>query len=303
LIYESERRIQRYTRKSRTFYRLGFEGRSVLWHLEGEANLLGRVAVFEGDEQKDIAARLDVPAEVFRVGLEKCFEEDAVRWEPHDGPVTKGELAQRGVTKCEAGEFVIVDFVAAQRAGKSGALRAAEHRERQALIEKLRAREKAAASRSVTKLGTIEKVSVEDARRLGLLNRAAAAKVLGISRATLRRREGEALKPMLSELGEYLFRPEDVAAMAAKMREDLAPSPRPHREPPPDPLESPVWRERGRRLAECMGDGIYSTAEMYVLGRRVGLTEQLLGETLAACEGRELTKAAGKWSATKGENK
>lgn len=298
--YENERRVKLLTRKTPAFYRLGQAGRTVLWHLHMDADLLGRIEVEEGDESRDIAKRLDLDAETFRVGLDRCFAEDAVRWETSESTVVNRGDALRGIAACEVGALVIVDFVPIQEAKRSRNLRDAEYRERMRLVtrqaERLRKRH------GVGKKSAAKSVAAADVASLGLLNRAAAAAQLGISIPTLRRRhEGQGLTIYRSELGEYLFQPDEVQALALKLVKDQAPKAPPNREPPAEHADSPIWRERAARLAEAMGAKTYTSTEVAGLAKKIGLKDHLVAHVLAAAEGLELVKMNGRWSANRGE--
>lgn len=293
--YEHERRIKRFTRETPAFHRMGWEGRTVLWHLELKADFFGRIWVKEGDESRDLAALVGLPAELFRVGLDRLFCEDEVRWESAPHKVLQRDEALRGIAECESGCLLLVEFEERQKAKRSDALVAWEARERKRQAQFIVETHTAAAK--ATK-GPSQTVSAERARAAGLINRAAAAGILGVSIPTLRRRfEGHKLEIYRSELGEYLFKPEQVHGLAAELVKALAPPPEPKRDPPAEPLEDPVWRERGARLAEAIGNKSYSTNEMYAIGKRIGMPERLIGDALAAAEGEELVKTNGRWSA------
>lgn len=298
LKYENERRIKLYTRKSKEFLALGWEGRLVLFHMYCAANVLGRIEIAAGDEMRDVAIKLDLPEDLLGVGLPRLLEGDVVRWEPAepDGVPSRREDRQNIRIGWEGGEFVIVDFVEQQTAKRSSTLRDTEYREKLTLIKQ--ATERLSKRHGVGKKSQSKNITTAEARAQGLLNRAMAAREIGVSIPTLRRRhEGKDLTIYRSELGEYLFKPDEVQALALKRLKDLAPAPGPKREPPAEPLSDPVWRERGARLAEAIGNKSYSLTEMYAIGKRIGMPERLIGDALAAAEGEELVKTNGKWSA------
>lgn len=193
---------------------------------------------------------------------------------------------------------MIVEFEAMQRAKRSRLLRDFEYRERRRLAKI--ATERRLERQRVAKLKPApQKVSGREVVEMGLVNRVTAAHLLGVSLATLRRREGSPLKTFLSEAGEHMFRPEEVKALRAKEDAANMPAPTAPREDPVEPSGHPIWRQRAARLAEKVGDGFYTTAEMHAIARRCGLKEAVVEETLAAAEGVELVKdpETKKWSA------
>jgi hypothetical protein len=300
--YENERRVKLYTRKTREFLDLGWEGRLVLFHMYCVANVLGRIEIAPKDELRDVAKKLELPEELLAVGLPRLLDGDVVRWEPAEPDGVEACRPERRNVRIgwEGGEFVIVEFVEQQQAKRSSHLRDAEYRERLQLVKKQT--ERLRKRHGVVKKGPSTNVTAEEAQSLGLLNRAAAAREIGVSIPTLRRRhEGTDLVIFRSELGEYLFKPEQVQALALRRLKELQPAPGPKREAPSEQLDDPIWRERGARLAEVIGAKAYSTTEMYAIGKRIGMKEHLVGETLAAAEGVELVKTNGKWTANRGE--
>lgn len=295
--YENERRIKLYTRKTKEFLEIGWEGRLVLFHIYCEANVIGRIEVPAGEDLLEFSKKLALPEELVGVGLPRLLRDDAVRWEPAD--TTPGEPVRQNIRiGYEAGEYVIVDFAEREKAKRSGSLRSAEYKEKRRLLKELTERERQ--RRGAAKKGPSHEISTAEARALGLLNRAAAARELGVSIPTLRRRhEGQSLPIYRSELGEYLFRPSDVHAVALTLRE--ASAAHANREPPAERGDSPIWRERAARLAEAMGSKSYTGAEMAALAKKIGMKDHLIGHVLAAAEGEELVKTNGKWTAAKGE--
>jgi len=295
--FEHEKRVKFFTRKTPTFHALGWEGRLVLFHLYCEVNLLGRLEVPAKDDLHAIAVALSLPEELLAIGLPRLLEHDRVRWEPAGETFPKRNATIQDVSNCVGGTLSIVDFVEEQLALRSAALRNKEKRERRSLSKAISKRN--AAIQGVTKLSVIRKVTSEEARAQGLINRGVAAEILGVSIPTLRRRyEAQALPTFQSELGEYLFRPDSVQALAVKLREASsakAPAAR------AEPLEDPIWRERAARLAEAMGAKTYTRIEVDALAKKIGLKDHLVAHVLAAAEGLELVKMNGRWSANRGE--
>jgi hypothetical protein len=56
--FEDEEYVRVYTKKTITFRRLGYEGRTVLWHLMLEADRGGVVELGEGDEVEAVTMLL-----------------------------------------------------------------------------------------------------------------------------------------------------------------------------------------------------------------------------------------------------
>lgn len=109
--FEDEEYVRVYTKKTNTFRKLGWEGRTVLWHLFIEADKAGYIEFDEGDDLvESVAELIDMPEEIVRVGLER--------------------LASRGVTTRHGGSLVIARFVEAQNAKRSDRLRAQDYRDR-----------------------------------------------------------------------------------------------------------------------------------------------------------------------------
>jgi hypothetical protein len=297
LNYEQVRSVRIYVGKSPEFYRAGCHGRTVLWHLHVEADPTGRVEVKLGEEHASIAYRLDLPIETFRVGIEKLIELDLIRWEPQS--VTLGNVTSaQDVTFSLGGAIAIVDFVAAQTAKISRALRARNFRARQRAIKSWSKRRSVtrgdvAAGLGVTKLTV---VTAAEAKEQRLITRTQAAYILGVSLATLRRREGKSVFPILTDLGEHVFRESEIREAASKEIHALAPLPQPREQT--ERAGDPIWRQRAERLAEAIGEASYSTAEMHAIGRRIGLKESVIEHVLASTEWLDLAqKVNGKWSA------
>jgi len=109
--FEDEEYVRVYTKKTITFRRLRWQGRTLLWHLMLEADRGGVVELGEGEEVEALVDLLDLPEGVVRVGLER--------------------LAALGVTSRHGTTLIIDRFVEAQEARRSDRMRAQEYRERQ----------------------------------------------------------------------------------------------------------------------------------------------------------------------------
>ena len=110
LNFEDEPYVRVYSRKTLTFKRLGWEGRTVLWHLMLEADRSGVIDVGLGDAIEAVADIIELPVEVVRVGLER--------------------LASHGVTERHEASLVITNFIEAQEAKRPDRVRAKEYRQR-----------------------------------------------------------------------------------------------------------------------------------------------------------------------------
>lgn len=133
--FEDEEYIRVYVRNTATTKMLGWEGRTVLWHLERVVEKSGVLELEEGDDLTEVVAALcDLPIEITKLGLER--------------------LASRRVTIRHAASLTIVRFVEAQNAKRSDRLRAQDYRDRQKLEAQAsfpeKAEEKPGASRGVT---------------------------------------------------------------------------------------------------------------------------------------------------------
>lgn len=107
--YEDEAYVRLYKRKTATFKRLGWEGRTVLWHLFLEADKAGIIDV--GDDEVDAVCVLtDLPEDVVKLGLSR--------------------LASHGVTERHGTSLVITRFIEAQEAKRSDVARSRDYRER-----------------------------------------------------------------------------------------------------------------------------------------------------------------------------
>lgn len=108
--FEDEDYVRVYTRKTITFHRLGWEGRTVLWHIMLEATCAGVVELGEGDEIDAIVVLTGLPHDVVSAGYPR--------------------LASQGVTERHGTSLVITRFVEAQTAKRSDRARARDYRER-----------------------------------------------------------------------------------------------------------------------------------------------------------------------------
>lgn len=129
--FEDEEYIRVYTRNTATTKKLGWEGRTVLWHLERIVQKSGVLELEEGDDLVEVVAALcDLPEDITKLGLVR--------------------LASRGVTVRHAASLEIVRFVEAQNAKRSDRLRAQDYRDRQKAEALISVEKRADASRSVT---------------------------------------------------------------------------------------------------------------------------------------------------------
>lgn len=129
--FEDEEYIRVYTRNTATTKKLGWEGRTVLWHIERIVQKSGVLELEDGDDLVEVVAALcDLPEDITKCGLER--------------------LASRGVTVRHEASLEIVRFVEAQNAKRSDRLRAQDYRDRQKAEALVSAEKKADASRSVT---------------------------------------------------------------------------------------------------------------------------------------------------------
>lgn len=109
--FEDESYVRLYTRKTLTSKRLGWQGRTVLWHLLCEADRAGIIEVGEGDLVEALTDLLvDVPEEVISTAIPR--------------------LESQGVTRRHGNKLLIVRFIEAQEAKRSDAARAREYRDR-----------------------------------------------------------------------------------------------------------------------------------------------------------------------------
>lgn len=292
--YDREPYVRLYRRKTPEFFKIGWEGRTSLWHLRIEADCLGRVPVEPGEGLDDIAARLDMSVDVFKAGLPKLFAEDSLRWEAKEGIETPADRCMACVLECKGGSFRIVDFVPSENAKRHRWIRVDEFNKKRRLTkaETLKLRR----SKSVPKTPLV-KIAAAQAAERGLLTRKQAADLWGISMATLRRRERIAIRTYLTDLGEHMFEEADVRAAAIKELPGAQTKPAPEREPCAEQAGDPIWAERVARLVEHMGERELTRAEMIAFGRKIGLKPSDTEETLIAREGIEIKKVDGKWSA------
>lgn len=107
--YEDEPYVRVYKRKTATFKRIGWEGRTVLWHLFLEADKSGIIDVGD-DEVGSVCVLTDLPEDVVIRGLSK--------------------LASHGVTERHGTSLVITRFIEAQEAKRSDVARSRDYRER-----------------------------------------------------------------------------------------------------------------------------------------------------------------------------
>lgn len=109
--FEDEEYVRLYTRDTVTMKRIGWEGRTVLWHLMRKVEGSGVLELDAGDDAAEaVAALCDLSEELARTGLER--------------------LASRGVTELHGSSLVLVKFVEAQNARRSDRLRAQDYRDR-----------------------------------------------------------------------------------------------------------------------------------------------------------------------------
>lgn len=109
--FADEYYVRVYTRKTITTKRLGWEGRTVLWHLMCECDRAGILEVGDGDLCEALTVLLgDVPEEVIKAAIPR--------------------LESQGVTVRHGTKLVIVRFIEAQEAKRSDKVRAQEHRAR-----------------------------------------------------------------------------------------------------------------------------------------------------------------------------
>jgi hypothetical protein len=108
--FEDESYVRLYTRKTITSKRLGWEGRTVLWHLMCEADRAGIIEVGDGELGEALTVLLDLPEELIRTAIPR--------------------LESQGVTIRHGSRLLIVRFQEAQEAKRSDAVRAKEYRDR-----------------------------------------------------------------------------------------------------------------------------------------------------------------------------
>lgn len=109
--FEDEQYVRVYTRKTITSKRLGWEGRTVLWHLMCECDRSGLIEVGDGDLAEALSVLLgDIPEEVINAAIPR--------------------LASQGVTERHGTKLLIVRFEEAQEAKRSDKVRAKELRAR-----------------------------------------------------------------------------------------------------------------------------------------------------------------------------
>lgn len=108
--FEDEPYVRLYTRKTLTTKLIGWEGRTVLWHLMLEVDKAGVLDLDGEDEVDAVAALTELPIDVVKLGLSK--------------------LSSRGVTERHGNKLVITRYIEAQSARRSEKARAREHRER-----------------------------------------------------------------------------------------------------------------------------------------------------------------------------
>lgn len=110
--FEDEEYVRLYSRDTVTMKKIGWEGRTVLWHIMRKVESSGVLELEDGDDEAEAVALLcDVPVDLARIGLDK--------------------LASRGVTQRHGSSLVLVRFVEAQTARRSDRLRAQDYRDRQ----------------------------------------------------------------------------------------------------------------------------------------------------------------------------
>jgi hypothetical protein len=108
--FEDEAYVRVYKRKTITYKRLGWEGRTVLWHLMLEADRAGIIELGEGDTVEAVATLCDLPEEVVSVGIAR--------------------LTSQGVTERHGTSLLVTRFIEAQEATRSDKARAKDYRER-----------------------------------------------------------------------------------------------------------------------------------------------------------------------------
>lgn len=108
--FEDEPYVRVYTRKTPTFILMGWEGRTVLWHLMLEVDRAGVLELGELSALEAIVCLTQVPTEVVEAGLAR--------------------LLKLGVLRLAADRLVIARFIEAQEALRSDRARARDSRER-----------------------------------------------------------------------------------------------------------------------------------------------------------------------------
>ena len=108
--FEDEPYVRVYKRKTITFKRIGWEGRTLLWHLMLEADRAGIIEIGDGDPVEALTVLIDIPEDVVSSGLSR--------------------LSSQGVTERHGTSLVITRFIEAQEATRSDKARAREYRER-----------------------------------------------------------------------------------------------------------------------------------------------------------------------------
>jgi hypothetical protein len=109
--FEDEQYVRLYTRKTITSKRLGWEGRTVLWHLMCEADRAGIILVGDGPLDEALGVLLvDLPEDVIKAAIPR--------------------LESQGVTKRHGNKLLLVRFQEAQEAKRSDKVRAKECRDR-----------------------------------------------------------------------------------------------------------------------------------------------------------------------------
>jgi hypothetical protein len=108
--WEDEPYVRVYSRKDIDWKLLGWEGRTVHWHLRCEATGAGAIELGDGDEAEAVAVLTELPLEVVRIGLQR--------------------LASRGVTERHGTSLLITDFLESETAKRSDRVRAQVYRDR-----------------------------------------------------------------------------------------------------------------------------------------------------------------------------
>jgi hypothetical protein len=115
--FEDESYVRLYKRKTLTSKLLGWEGRTVLWHLMLEVDRAGVLDLDGHDAIDAVAAMTDCPIDVVRVGMPRLIE--------------------REVVKVLSGALLIPKFIEAQETRQSDAQRQRDSRERRRALIRL----------------------------------------------------------------------------------------------------------------------------------------------------------------------
>jgi hypothetical protein len=114
--FEDEEYVRVYTRKTVTFKVLGWEGRTVLWHLFLEVDRAGVLDLGGEEPVAAVCAMTGLPEDLVSLGLER--------------------LTSRGVIVRHESSLLITRFVEAQEAKRTDRVRAKEYRDRVAAKER-----------------------------------------------------------------------------------------------------------------------------------------------------------------------